>query len=312
MRYSSNKRRSKDREEESVFISMTDLTVSFLFIVILLLAFFASQYSESEVVPLDKYESVVKQNNELTEEKNLLFNKLTESNNLVAELQKIIEDLKQELKKLKKVDPLETYINSSLAERKKILEQLRESILVDFPDFDIYLSEESDAFRFQGDGLFRSGASSLRPDRRPLIETVASRLEELLPCYTLGNDRPKESNCNQSFALIEAVQIEGHTDTDGADMSNLILSTSRANETFRLMVEKEPGLIDHLNFRKQPVLSVAGYGEMRPVADNMTIEGKASNRRIDLRMIMYVPVDSKEIEKVKSALGADLILNERD
>ncbi len=306
MRYSSKRQRRHEEQEESVFVSMTDLTVSFLFIVILLLAFFASQYSENEVVPLEQYESAIKQRDEITEERDRLLQELAQSRRIIVDLKKAVDELKKELTRLKVIDPLEDYINSSLAERRKILERLREAVLVDFPDFEIYLSEESDALRFQGDGLFRSGAVNLRPDRRAFIETVAARLQEILPCYTLSKDNVRPADCNKNFALIEAVQIEGHTDSDGADMTNLILSTSRANETFRVMVEQEPGLVEHLNFRDQPVLSVAGYGEMRPVTENDTLAGKASNRRIDLRIIMYVPADSKEIEEVKAALGADL------
>ncbi|WP_430512064.1 hypothetical protein [Pannonibacter phragmitetus] len=47
----SSRRTHQEEEEESAFVSMTDMTVSFLFIVILLLAFFASQYSDTDQVP---------------------------------------------------------------------------------------------------------------------------------------------------------------------------------------------------------------------------------------------------------------------
>lgn len=57
-----------DEEQESVFISMTDMTVSFLFIIILLLAYFAQQYSEKTTVPRDIYENVVKERDELRAE----------------------------------------------------------------------------------------------------------------------------------------------------------------------------------------------------------------------------------------------------
>ena len=59
------------------------------------------------------------------------------------------------------------------------------------------------------------------------------------------------------------------------------------------MTAREPGLVAHLNFRGQPVLSVAGYGKMRPVAGNDTPAGRATNRRIDLRIIMYTPSRSR-------------------
>ena len=40
-----------EEDEESVFVPMTDMTVSFLFIVMILLAFFAVQFSEEDTIP---------------------------------------------------------------------------------------------------------------------------------------------------------------------------------------------------------------------------------------------------------------------
>ena len=45
----------EEEEEESVFVPMTDMTVSFLFILMLLLAFFAVQITDTRTVPLDVY-----------------------------------------------------------------------------------------------------------------------------------------------------------------------------------------------------------------------------------------------------------------
>lgn len=304
------RRRHGEDEEESVFVSMTDMTVGFLFIVILLLAYFSSQYDPSKSVPLPVHEQALAERDAARAEILRLQALLARLQQTVERLQvtiaglrKQILQLQAELAELRKPDPLETYINQSLAQRRRILEQLRDRLMRDFPDLvKIELSEESDALRFQGEGLFISGEARLRQDRIAFVEGVAARLQEILPCYTMGADASWTADCNSSFALIEAVQIEGHTDSDGRDLSNIYLSTNRANETFRIMTMREPGLISHLNFRDQPVLSVAGYGKMRPIATNDTVQGKAANRRIDLRIIMYVPVRSEEIERVRAAL----------
>lgn len=302
MRASSARRPKHEEEEESVFVSMTDMTVSFLFIVMLLLAFFANQYDPDKSVPLPEHQRVLSERDALVTERDALSDALRRAEAMSVALMARVAQLEAELARLKIPDPLEVYINQSLAERRRILEALQEQLRTDFPDLDVVLSEESDALRFQGDGLFRSGDIHLRPDRRAFIETVAQRLQEILPCYTLGPHSARQPECNSGYALIEAVQIEGHTDADGTDIMNLGLSTARANETFRIMTEREPGLTEHLNFRNQPVLSVAGYGKMRPVTTNETPEGKAMNRRIDLRIIMYVPVNSDQIETVRGAL----------
>lgn len=304
------RRRHTEEEEESVFVSMTDMTVSFLFIVMLLLAFFASRYSpDTETVPLPEHQQVLA---ELAEAKARLeqlaaeIEQLREENTaLTAEREdalREIERLRELLAKAEQVDPLEAYIGQINAERRRVLEQLQAQLKIDFPDLDVVLSEQSDALRFQGEGLFDRGNASLRPNSRPIVERVSMRLHEILPCYALGDQSRWAQDCNEGMALIEAIQIEGHTDSDGSDFNNLMLSTARANETFRVMTDREPTLTGHLNMRGQPVLSVAGYGEMRPVSDNGTDTGRATNRRIDLRLIMQVPARSEEIQHIRDAL----------
>lgn len=282
------RRRSREDEEESVFVSMTDMTVSFLFILMIMLAFFASRFNPQDTVPRSEYEQVRGQ--------------LKDAEAKIETLNKEIERLNA---LLKQSNPLEQYLAQTALVRKRLLERLRDQLKIDFPDLHVVISEENDALRFQGDGLFESGQSVLRPDRRSIVEAIATRLEQILPCYTSGSGARWSTDCNKSAAIIEAVQIEGHTDSSGDDVSNLTLSTDRANETFVAMINYEPNLVGHLNFRQQPVLSVAGYGEMRPISENETTAGKATNRRIDLRIIMYTPSVSEEIDNIRSKLGAD-------
>jgi flagellar motor protein MotB len=71
---------------------------------------------------------------------------------------------------------------------------------------------------------------------------------------------------------------------------NLQLSTVRAANTYRMIVQKRGELLEFKNARGFPVLSVSGYGEFRPaVSDQSTEESKAKNRRIDLRIVMATP-----------------------
>ncbi len=274
------RRRQHEDEEESAFVSMTDMTVSFLFIVMILLAFFASQLRDPRTVPRTEYEAVVLQRDKL---------------------QKEVDELQDKLKRL--IDrPIESYLSAVAKQRRQILENLQKNLKTDFPDLQVEISAEMDALRFKGDGLFKAGSSELRPDKRRIVESIATRLGESLPCYTLGPRSSWNSRCNTAGAVIEAVLIEGHTDSDGQDNANLSLSTSRADETFFAMTKHEPSLVEYLNDRRQPVLSVAGYGKMRPVADNGTSDGKATNRRIDLRIIMYTPQVLEDIRKVQEDL----------
>ncbi|TXL70220.1 flagellar motor protein MotB [Vineibacter terrae] len=316
--------RHEEEEEESAFMSMTDMTVSFLFVVILLLAYFASKYNDQSMVPRADYDQVVRQRDDARREVTRLRMLIDQQEAVIKELrgaidakqkqidelQREIAQLKQELEKLRKVDPLETYLALSAVERRRILETLQKQLKIDFPDLQVVISEEIDALRFQGDGLFASGSSLLRPDRRTIVEALATRLAEILPCYTLGARSNWKADCNPAHAVIEALQIEGHTDSTGDFASNLTLSTERANNTFFTIRGRAPELVELLNFRRQPVLSVAGYGQMRPVRDNATKEGRDTNRRVDLRIIMYAPSKSEEIGRIREALSAGLLRGE--
>ncbi|MDF2372382.1 MAG: OmpA family protein [Rhizobiaceae bacterium] len=309
-----------EEEEESVFVSMTDMTVSFLFILMLLLAFFASQYSDTDMVPRKELEIEREQRKEaeaevvrlqeLIEQRDERITKLEkqilaqqaeikQQNRQIAKLKKEIEELKQ---RLKISDPLEAYLANAAQERRRILKRLRDQLRIDFPDLKVEVSEQSDALRFQGDGLFATNSFELRDDRKAIVTNVAKRLGEILPCYTMGTRSAWNAECNNGGVIIEALQIEGHTDGTGKFISNLALSTNRANTTFLAMTQSQPGLIDFQNLRGQPVMSVAGYGQMRPVADNATRSGRDTNRRVDLRIIMFTPGKSEEIARIRKAL----------
>ena len=72
------------------------------------------------------------------------------------------------------------------------------------------------------------------------------------------------------------VEIQGHTDNIGSDQYNLKLSEKRAQTVRDYLVAKG---IDPSR------LTVKGYGESMPVADNNTTEGRALNRRIEFKVL---------------------------
>jgi len=294
--------RTRDEEEESVFVSMTDMTVSFLFIVMILLAFFASQFQPDNTVPSSIHEPVKQERDQLRSELSLTVAQRDAAVAEVTRLEALIEQLSQR-------DPLEVYVAEANKQRAELLRHLRDAILVEFPDLDVVISSENDALRFQGEGLFLSGSAEIRAERMAIVRKIADTLDELLPCYTRGPRAQFSEQCNSAFAVIEAVQIEGHTDSNGPDYFNIRLSAERGAATYITMAAAVPQLVDHLNLDGQPVLSVAGYGENRPVASNETPEGRSANRRIDLRFIMFTPSRSDEIQTIKQQLR-DVVIHE--
>jgi flagellar motor protein MotB len=423
MRSIGRKRRDED-EEESVFVPMTDMTVSFLFIVMILLAFFAVQFTDEDNVPrsvyeevvlernglieevkrlnieIDKLETVIKklelensnltnQNTELTAENSRLDREINFANRRIFELEEevalLLEDLAQATQKIKdlnlenknlsdqiqelneeindllniinrkdklleikdgiiinlrqiidnlkdeisekdqeisklerqikalmarlKDDPLEAYLIESQFRRSTILSEIERKLRIEFPDILVEVSPENDALRFKGDGLFTSGSSQLSFSKRKIVEKVGALVTDAIECFTINLKAPDYKSCNPTGILIEAIQIEGHTDNsrfvgaDGRDR-NIELSAKRATSAFFAMKDAKPNLLSYQNLKGQPVISIAGYGDMRPV--NIDPKMKAENRRIDLRLIMFTPISRGQINIIQQRIESDL------
>jgi outer membrane protein OmpA-like peptidoglycan-associated protein len=69
------------------------------------------------------------------------------------------------------------------------------------------------------------------------------------------------------------ILIEGHTDSDGSDEHNRELSIRRAQSV-------ATNLTTHQVIATR--LTSMGYGEVQPIADNATTDGKQQNRRVEI------------------------------
>jgi len=72
------------------------------------------------------------------------------------------------------------------------------------------------------------------------------------------------------------LELQGFTDSQGSEQYNIGLSQRRVESVERYLVSKNIPL-----FR----ISVVGLGEDNPVADNKTREGRAQNRRVEIRVL---------------------------
>jgi chemotaxis protein MotB len=108
-------------------------------------------------------------------------------------------------------------------------------------------------------GFFNSGQAVLLPGAAGKIRRIATVLEQ------------------HGLEL----RVEGHSDDQPIHTpqfrSNWELSTARAMAVLMLLVDDSG-----VDPRR---VSVAGYGEYRPVADNATAEGRQQNRRVDLVVV---------------------------
>ena len=72
------------------------------------------------------------------------------------------------------------------------------------------------------------------------------------------------------------LRVTGHTDSVGSDAYNRKLSEKRANSVVQYLVQS--------GVPRASFVSVSGAGESQPVADNKTAEGRAMNRRTEIKI----------------------------
>lgn len=102
---------------------------------------------------------------------------------------------------------------------------------------------------------FKSGSAELRTESYRALDFIAKFLKE--------------------YPHLR-YEVQGHTDSQGSDKYNLVLSAARAGTVRSYLLSK--GI-------SEPNLIAIGYGESVPIADNRTAQGRARNRRVEFRVI---------------------------
>lgn len=240
------------------FASMTDMMVGILFIFIIMIAYFAFQ---------------IKEDNE-------------------------------------KQNPLLIYIDRGEQFRQGIAEKVADDLRKN--NIDAQVSPKNPGVvTLKGSGLFGVGQSKIDSlaNSQEKIDYLSDVLAKVMRClvYTAANSVVSDKCDNNPDSIyLESVYIEGHTDNQGVGLgltlpdgskNNLELSSKRATNTYIEMVMKNPVLESYKSPEKEQVLSVAAYGEQRPLASNDTELGRAANRRIDIRFVMWVPKSKEELSK---------------
>jgi outer membrane protein OmpA-like peptidoglycan-associated protein len=121
---------------------------------------------------------------------------------------------------------------------------------------DVRQEQRETIITLNGAVLFEFNRAVLLPIARTRLEEVATALKEMADGSTMI--------------------VEGHTDARGSDDGNLALSQARAEAVVSFLVSRgvEPTRI-----------RAVGRGEEEPVADNRTAEGRANNRRVEIRVL---------------------------
>ncbi|WP_448662235.1 OmpA family protein [Sphingomonas sp. CJ20] len=109
--------------------------------------------------------------------------------------------------------------------------------------------------RMPSNVTFATDQSAVQPQFRPTLDQVADVLRQY----------------NQTY-----VDVYGHTDSVGSDSYNYGLSQRRAT-----------AVADYLQSRgvQAARLGTRGFGETQPIASNDTEEGRAANRRVEIKIV---------------------------
>jgi outer membrane protein OmpA-like peptidoglycan-associated protein len=105
---------------------------------------------------------------------------------------------------------------------------------------------------------FRSGSAVLSPDSKLTLDDIASKA------------------MNAKGYVLE---VSGYADATGSVARNRALSQRRADAVIRYLVENH-------NIPLRRIVTPYGYGEMNPVAENETREGRAQNRRVEIKLLV--------------------------
>jgi outer membrane protein OmpA-like peptidoglycan-associated protein len=110
---------------------------------------------------------------------------------------------------------------------------------------------------------FAYDKADVQPQFQPTLNEVASVLAQYPKTY---------------------IDVLGHTDSDGSDAYNQGLSERRAQAVASYLVNR--GV-------QSARIATRGYGETQPIASNATEEGKAANRRVEIKI---APVTEGDVQ----------------
>ena len=133
------------------------------------------------------------------------------------------------------------------------------------------------------DFLNRAKTSKSTVQKKQTSPDDLVRIEDNVIYFQTGFTSPMDSQKIQNYLsqvaqmMLHAGQkvvVEGHTDNQGALLTNQHLSLSRAKAIKDILVSK--GVSGQM-------IQVHGYGPTRPKASNQTFQGRQLNRRVELR-----------------------------
>jgi chemotaxis protein MotB len=316
----------EEGEGDSYLASLSDLMVGMLFIFIIMLMAFALTYRSAQDTSEDKSaqlqtqlqkEQQAEQEAHEAEKRAELQAKEAQdakkkAEDELARARALSSQRDAERRQLKAQNDFLARAQSVLTEsdqiRRSMLRRLRDALLAE--GVQVAIDEDNGILRLPDEILFNSGESVLQSGGVAKLQRLASVLLAVVPCYAHSDFQPSETCPQDAKPILEALYIEGHTDDVPIAKGNWALSTERAVHTFEAMIQSEPSLSKVRNGSGASLLGVSGYGEERPAYANETAEGRAHNRRIDLRFLLAAP-SPEDLERMRLKAIGDAEVEDR-
>lgn len=258
-------------EGAGYLISVSDMMSGLLFIFIITLVAFIIHFQDAIQ---KEFEAMLEQQKEAAN----LREVIKQQQEITAKQEKIVEQL-----------------TNSNDVRTELLLTLQQKL--DAANILVHVDAEHGVLRLTERAIrFESAKDTLDEQNLENLRVIGDIFSEILPCY--GSNPPQDKRCFGKGELenqLDAIFVEGHTDnvpiSSRQYKDNWDLSAQRAIRTFRLLVPPRPSLNSITNTNGQPVFSVSGYGEGRPLEGHVypVPTNDVANRRIDIRFIMTPP-----------------------
>ncbi|MBY0404442.1 MAG: OmpA family protein [Cyanobacteria bacterium] len=138
---------------------------------------------------------------------------------------------------------------------------------------ELAVQERGIRISFDSSLMFEAGSASLKEESKQALDKIAENIKSM-----------SETNF---------IHIEGHTDNQkmvsAIYPSNWELSSARSCTVIRYLIDHHDLRADHL--------AAVGYGDTRPFTTNLTPQGRARNRRIDIIIYGQKTGDTVNVKK---------------
>ncbi len=88
------------------------------------------------------------------------------------------------------------------------------------------------------------------------------------------------------------IEVKGFASSDGDANYNAILSQRRAETVVRYLIE-------HHQISLRRIITPHGYGELAPVAENSSSQGRQQNRRVEVRILVNEGLKTADLDAVR-------------